>query len=299
MEGPTNESGTPEWLQTNPSYNATEDTSSAPTEQYEGRSPCTPSMFLQRIQKIATITSLLLSPVSIILVSLWVSQKAVGGGGVSWKQGDSGRVFNWHPVLMVTAYALMNVGVLIFRASGTSVYQSSLSTSAEAYPRKRGIMKTIHGAIWSLDVVFGIVAMLAVFKSHNDPISGYIANLYSFHSWVGILVLSLFTLQFIVGIVSFSGLAGSASRFGTPLLMEIHKYTGTYIHILATATILLGIQEKEGFIGCSYKVTAPDLFPLANYGLIPTACKISHSLGLVILAMGICTTFAVARFPTL
>ncbi|KAL3775196.1 hypothetical protein ACHAWO_003812 [Cyclotella atomus] len=298
MEDPkADETSTPDWLQANPGYNATED-SSAPSTQNDGRDS-TSSSFLQRLQKIATIISLLLSPISIILVSLWVSQKAMGGGGVSWKQGDSGRVFNWHPVLMITAYALMNVGVLVFRASGTSAYQSSLaSSSAEAYSRKRGIMKSIHGTIWSLDFIFGIVAMLAVFKSHNDPISGYIANLYSFHSWVGILVLSFFTLQFIIGIASFSGLGG-ASRLGTPLLMEIHKYTGTYIHILATATIMLGIQEKEGFIGCSYTVNAPDLFPLLNYGLIPSACKISHGLGLVILAMGFCTNFALARFPAI
>jgi cytochrome b-561 len=289
------ESDTPEWL-SNPSYNATEDTPLPTTSHsHDGQ-----SMFLQRLQKVAAIVSLLLSPVSVILVSLWVSQKAMGGGGVSWKQGDSGRVFNWHPVLMVTAYALMNVGALIFRVSGTSSYQTSLSRTTDtatstAYPRKRGIMKYIHGTIWSLDFVFGLVAMLAVFKSHNDSVSGYIANLYSFHSWVGLLVLSLFTLQFLVGIVSFSGI----SRMGTPLLMEIHKYTGTYIHILATATIMLGIQEKEGFVGCSYKVTEADLFPLSNYGLIPGACKISHSLGLVILAMGICTTLALARFPVL
>lgn len=298
MEDPkAKESSTLDWLQANTSYNATEDVASAPQRAVRVDN----SMFLlQRLQKIATVASLLLSPISVILVSMWVSHEAMGGGGVSWKQGDSGRVFNWHPILMICAYALMNMGVLIFRASGTSTYQSSLApSSAEAYPRKQGITKTIHGTIWSLDFILGMVAMLAVFKSHNDPISGYIANMYSFHSWVGALVLSLFTLQLIMGIVSFSSLGGATTRLRTPLLMELHKYTGTYIHILATATIMLGIQEKEGFIGCSYVVNAPDLFPFTNYGLIPSACKISHGLGLVILSMGICTTFAMAKFPAL
>lgn len=303
-ESKANYPNTPDWLQPNPSYNATED--ATPTiNQYDERNH-TASTFLQRLQKAAAITSLLLSPAAIVLVALWVSNESMGGGGLSWSQGEAGRVFNWHPLLMVTAYALMNAGALIFRVSGTSTYQASIFTSAysasslsaTAYPRKRGIMKYIHGTIWSLDFVFGLVAMLAVFKSHNDPISGYIANLYSFHSWVGIAVLSLFTLQFLVGIVLFGGMSGS-SRLGTPLLMEIHKYTGTYIHILATATIMLGIQEKEGFVGCSYKVNAPDLVPLLNYGLIPSACKISHGLGIVVLAMGFCTTFAMARFPVL
>jgi hypothetical protein len=202
----------------------------------------------------------------------------------------------------------MNVGVLIFRTSGTSSYQSSLSTingtSAVAYPdsrngKKRGIMKTIHGSIWVIVFLVGIVAMLAVTKSHNDAISGYIANLYSFHSWVGVTVLSLFTLQFLVGILSFGGFLSGSSRLGNPTLMEIHKYTGTYIHILVTATIMLGIQEKEGFVNCSYTVDSPDLFPISNYGKIPDTCKISHGLGIVILAMGVCTTLALAKFPVL
>lgn len=140
--------------------------------------------------------------------------------------------------------------------------------------------------------------MLAVFKSHNDPINGYIANLYSLHSWIGVFVLSLYTLQFLYGILAFGGLL-RRGRLNHPILMEIHKFTGTYIHILVTATILLGIQEKEGFVDCSYAVEEADLFPLSNYGKIPSACKLSHAMGLVVLAMGLLTSFALARFPVL
>ena len=146
--------------------------------------------------------------------------------------------------------------------------------------------------------IFGIIAILAVVKSHNDP-SGYIANLYSLHSWIGVFVLSLFTLQFLAGILGFGGLTGGRSRMSNPTMMEIHKYTGTFLHILITATILLGIQEKEGFVQCSYAVTEADLFPLSNIGKIPSTCKISHSLGIVILAMGLFTSFALTHFPVL
>lgn len=274
----------------------------------EGRSSSSSSLpFLQQAQSVSSIISIFLSPLAVILVSIWASNL----GGVSWTQGESGRVFNWHPVLMVTAYAIMNVGALIFRVSGTSSYQTSIArssssvttVSSEDAEKKRGLMKIIHGSIWSSSFIFGIVAMLAVFKSHNDPISGYIANLYSFHSWVGVLVLSLYTLQFLVGILAFGGLltsgGGRLSWISKPVLMELHKYAGTYIHILVSITIMLGIQEKEGFVGCWYKVDSADLMPFLNYGLIPSACKISHGLGLVILAMGLCTSFGLARFPVL
>lgn len=293
----------PEWLQTAETrYGTNEDEDfSSPTDE-DGNQSSLP--FLQRAQSASIIISILLSPVAIILVSIWASSL----GGVSWAEGEAKRVFNWHPVLMVSAYAIMNVGALIFRVSGTSAYQASVQSgrnalsstpTASSDSKKRGIAKFFHASIWSLSFIFGIVAMLAVVKSHNDPISGYIANLYSFHSWVGVLVLSLYTLQFLVGILAFGGLLSGRSRRSNPALMEIHKYTGTYIHILVTVTILLGIQEKEGFVQCAYEVDSADLVPFTNYGKIPYACKISHGLGLVILVMGLCTSFGLARFPVL
>jgi len=298
----TEADSTPAWLQ------SSEETGYGTNNEAfeEGRSSSSSLPFLQQAQSISSIISIVLSPLAVILVSIWASNL----GGVSWTQGESGRVFNWHPVLMVTAYAIMNIGALIFRVSGTSSYHTSVVRPSATIPsedaqKKRGVMKMIHGSIWSSSFIFGIVAILAVVKSHNDPISGYIANLYSFHSWVGVLVLSLYTLQFVVGILAFGGLPSSSSGrsrrswISKPALMEIHKYTGTYIHILVTVTLMLGIQEKEGFVGCGYKVDSADLMPLLNFGKIPNVCKISHSLGLVILAMGLFTSFGLARFPVL
>eukprot|EP00571_Detonula_confervacea_P000420 CAMPEP_0172314198 /NCGR_PEP_ID=MMETSP1058-20130122/21918_1 /TAXON_ID=83371 /ORGANISM="Detonula confervacea, Strain CCMP 353" /LENGTH=300 /DNA_ID=CAMNT_0013028001 /DNA_START=119 /DNA_END=1024 /DNA_ORIENTATION=- len=296
-ESPSAAESKPDWLQSaDTGYGANEDFS-LPTD-VSGNQSSAP--FLQRAQSASSIISLLLSPVAIILVSIWASSL----GGVSWAQGEAKRVFNWHPVMMVTAYAIMNVGALIFRISGTSSYQASLQGSssmpaASSGSKKRGIAKFSHASIWSLSFIFGIVGILAVFKSHNDPISGYIANLYSLHSWVGILVLSLYTLQFLVGFLAFGGLLSGRSRMSNPIVMEIHKYTGAHIHFLVMVTILLGIQEKEGFVSCAYEVVSADLMPLTNYGKIPYACKISHGLGLVILGMGLFTSFSLAKFPRL
>lgn len=114
---------------------------------------------------------------------------------------------------------------------------------------------------------------------------------------MGILVLSLYTLQFLFGVVVLG--LGRCKELASPVCMEIHKYSGAYIHILTMATILLGIQEKEGFVSCSYTVTEADLMPISHYGDIPYSCKVSHGLGLVVLAMGIATSFALARFPVL
>jgi len=55
------------------------------------------------------------------------------------------------------------------------------------------------------------------------------------------------------------------SRLAVPSLMEMHKYSGAVLHLLITATIMLGIQEKEGFVQCWYNVTEPDIIPIQNY----------------------------------
>mmetsp|Transcript_52356 Transcript_52356/g.157139 ORF Transcript_52356/g.157139 Transcript_52356/m.157139 type:complete len:89 (+) Transcript_52356:768-1034(+) len=78
--------------------------------------------------------------------------------------------------------------------------------------------------------------------------------------------------------------------------MLLHKFMGPFIYISMAATILLGIQEKEGFIGCHYEVTKPDLFPPAHLSEIPRACKISHSLGIIVLVTTLSTTFALHDF---
>lgn len=294
------EQSKPEWLQgsAEAGHAADEDFSPSLNTANAGGNSSLP--FLQRAQSISIVISLLLSPVAIILVSIWASSL----GGVSWTQGESSKVFNWHPILMVVAFAFMNVGALIFRVTQTSAYQASMSengTVVDDGRKKRSVAKTTHASVWSVSFICGLVAMLAVFKSHNDPISGYIANLYSLHSWIGITVLILYSLQFIMGLLAFGGFltSGRGRRLASPVLMEIHKFTGTYLHILVTVAVLLGIQEKEGFVQCSYEVDSADTMPILNYGKIPYSCKISHGLGLVILFMGLCTSFGLARFRVL
>lgn len=284
----------PEWLQIQ-SAEAAHGTDEDFPSSADGGGGSSPPSFLRRAQSLSGVASIVLSAAAVVLAIAW----ATALGGVSWREGESKRVFNWHPVLMVTGYAFMTVGALLFRVSGTSSHQASARGAAAPEPKKRSMVKLAHATMWSLCFVCGIVAMLAVFKSHNDPISGYIANLYSFHSWVGVFVLSLYTLQLLVGIIAFGGLSltSGRGRVSKAALMEVHKCTGAYIHILATATIMLGIQEKEGFVGCGYAVDSADLVPFANLGKIPHPCKISHGLGLVVLAIGLCTSFGLARFP--
>ena len=73
-------------------------------------------------------------------------------------------------------------------------------------------------------------------------------------------MLILYILQFFVGLLAFGRLLSGRSRM-SPVVMVLHKYVGAHIHPLVMATILLGIQEKEGFVSCAYQVDSADLMP--------------------------------------
>lgn len=199
----------------------------------------------------------------------------MGGGGLSWATGSK-LVFNWHPVMMTIAYAFMTLASLTFRM--------------KCYASNRSVLKLIHGVKWSIAAVCGAVGLTAVFQSHNDAFPP-IANLYSLHSWIGLATIFLYLYQMSSGVLFF-GVSILSSPQRRAMMLTYHRYLGPCIYIITGTTILLGIQEKEGFVGCSYQVTTPDYNPLIHYFDIPLACRISHGLGLVVLLMMVSTTYA-------
>ena len=224
-------------------------------------------------QAIASIICHLLALVSIALVSWWVDLSA----GLSWKRGEAKRVFNYHPLCMVLAFAFMTVSTLSFRYPGM----------------RRYVRKVIHGLSWTVASLCGVIGLVAVFRSHNDEQSGLIANLYSFHSWIGITVVTLFLLQYLVALYAFGGVFEPAWKAKA---VYVHKYIGPIIYQAVAVTMILGIQEKEGFVGCAYQVEKPDTFPIQHINKIPLSCRVSHSLGLVIVIMTLLASFAIHDF---
>jgi cytochrome b-561 len=210
-----------------------------------------------------------------VLVAIWVNQDAMGGGGLSWDSGSK-LVFNWHPVMMIIAFAFMTMASLSFRM--------------KIYSSDRKILKTLHGIKWAVAAICATVGLNAVFRSHNEAFPP-IANLYSLHSWIGVSTIVLYFYQLSSGTLFF-GMSLLSSSQQRARMLTFHRFLGPCIYLITGTTILLGIQEKEGFVGCSYQVTTPDYNPLVHYFDIPMACRISHGLGLVILLMMMSTTFA-------
>jgi cytochrome b-561 len=227
-------------------------------------------------QRNSLVLAHIMALLSMIIVIVWIYSL----GGLSWEKGQSKLVFNWHPLLMITAFCFMTVASLSFR------YRGGLVT--------RKLAKILHGTAWAVAMLCAIVALIAVFRSHNDELSGYVANLYSLHSWIGVTVGVFYSLQFFAGLMTFGFPAtiwGISPSFKAKMLM-VHYYFGPMIYLAFMLTILLGIQEKEGFVGCSYKVTEPDVTPFQSFFKIPASCRISHTLGFLVLFTGLCTNFA-------
>lgn len=204
----------------------------------------------------------------VLQATYWTAVKL---GGFSWSRG-SAQIFNWHPVMMVLAFALMTVASLAFRHA--------------RIPRKR--RKLLHGMAWTVAAISASVGVTAVVRSHNNP-GKYMANMYSLHSWIGALVILVYLAQLIAGTTAF-GLCLSGLVERAPRILRVHQIVGPMIYYATALTILLGIQEKEGFIGCAYTVStgeADSLWPSVE--MLPSACRHGHALGLLVVATTICT----------
>ena len=235
---------------------------------------------IMNVQRYANVFAHFLA-VSIILVVYWWIHKL---GGLAWQAGKSKQVFNWHPLLMITAFAFMTVSSLSFRFPWKST--------------NRSVTKLVHATGWTVATLSATIGLIAVFRSHNDAVSGYIANMYSLHSWIGSAVILLYVTQFATGVRAFGGPLAS-SNISQPLralMLQFHVVAGPLIYFLTAVTILLGIQEKEGFVGCAYHVESKDWFPIQNLGKIPSACLVSHLLGLLVFLTTLSAGIALTDF---
>lgn len=109
----------------------------------------------------------------------------------------------------------------------------------------------------------------------------------------------MYILQFMMGVYSFAWPLSNMTAVNKARILQFHKCIGPLIYNATAATILLGIQEKEGFIGCAYTVTKADTFPIQHFFDIPSVCRTSHGLGILVLAVAVCTNLALYDFRSL
>lgn len=200
------------------------------------------------------------------------------------QRGGSAKVFNWHPLLMVLGFCIMTVSTLSFQ------HYTILS---------RPVRKFVHGLGFSIMIVCATLAMFAVVTQHNGH---PYAHMVSLHDWMGFTVILFYLIQFFFAVYAYGQLPcfNPSVRFKLNLL-KLHKYFGITIYQLTAVVMLLGIQEKEGFLptNCEYHIAAAQTniwTSLSNLHRIPAQCKAGHVLGFGILVTSVLTSFATYDF---
>jgi len=105
-------------------------------------------------------------------------------GGFAW-DGTS-KEFNLHPLCMVCG--------LVFLYGESAVVYRVLRGAPKI------VVKRVHAGLFSLAFVLAIIGLVAVFDFHN---SNNIKNMYSLHSWCGIITVIFFALQITFGLFAF------------------------------------------------------------------------------------------------
>ncbi|XP_008010367.2 transmembrane ascorbate-dependent reductase CYB561 isoform X1 [Chlorocebus sabaeus] len=142
-------------------------------------------------------------------------------GGIAW---ESDLQFNAHPLCMV-------IGLVFLQGDALLVYRVFRNEAKRT-------TKVLHGLLHVFALVIALVGLVAVFDYHRKK--GY-ADLYSLHSWCGILVFVLYFVQWLVGFgfFLFPGAPFSLRSRYRPQ----HIFFGATIFLLSVGTALLGLKE--------------------------------------------------------
>lgn len=196
---------------------------------------------------ILLVISQALAIIMVALVVVWTSKTL---DGYAW-DGTS-KEFNLHPLCMVCGYILLyGEAILSFRVFSQ---------------HDKKFVKVIHGFFHLLAFVTAVVGLVAVFDFHNSA-KPPIPNMYSLHSWTGMMAFLLFCLQYVFGFVTFffPGLVIAQRQFYLP----IHKYFGLAILFMMAMASISGVTEKLFF-----------KFSNGQYSKLPHGAIIGNCLGL-------------------
>lgn len=245
-------------------------------EEAAPNDPSQPMFIYSRSISAAVYLAHRLGVVALILVVIWAMFHESGEkylGGLSWEYP---HVFNWHPVMMVAGMVIsLTEALLAFRA----------------FPFDKVINRRVRYMWHTAGIAMMIVGLVAVFQYENHHNK---ANLWSMHSWFGIITIVLFLAQYLLGGYLFFNEAAD------PDMREVYipyfAWLDILVYVFACFSAESGIVEKNTDLGCSYNITnfhhydASD--PAKYYSDIPTGCRVSNGLGIVILMLCLCTLYA-------
>ncbi|XP_061413646.1 transmembrane ascorbate-dependent reductase CYB561-like isoform X1 [Lethenteron reissneri] len=204
-------------------------------------------------------SSQVLGLAAVIVVGVWMGHYR---GGFSWDHGV--LEFNIHPLCMV-------IGMVFLYGDAILVYRVFREENKKC-------IKIIHATLHMCALISSVIGLVAVFDFHN---SLNIPNLYSLHSWLGIITIMLFAMQWLLGFIIFLFPGGTSAL--RAWYLPLHSFFGVTIFGMAVAASLTGITEKLLF---SIKDT---------YSKFPPEGILANALGLLLVAFAACVAYVVTR----
>merc|ERR1711990_717945 len=226
-----------------------------------------PSIHNRPLFQTLSLTVSLIGLTLVITTIAWVGKFK---GGVAFSYTEKGIDFNWHPILMtISLIFLYGNGALIYRV---------IPPRNESHKLK---LKLGHAGIMMFAFILMVIGLKAAFDSHNfaNPPK---PNLYTLHSWVGLLAAILFGCQWTLGFLAF--LFPKFSGDIRALLLPVHQYFGSTILVLAAAAALMGHLEKAIW-------SNKDGYPLKNAEAV-----LVNVTGLLIVLFVMGVTFLLSTF---
>merc|ERR1712154_1552 len=205
---------------------------------------------------------------AVIMTIYWVNQFK---GGVVWGFTDMGIAFNWHPILMTLSLIfLYGNGALIYRVIPPKNDSHKLG------------LKIGHAMVMMVVFVVMVIGLQAAFDSHNYAKPPK-PNMYTLHSWIGLIAALLFGIQWALGFSVF--LFPKFSPEIRSILLPFHQYFGSSILCLAVAAALMGHLEKAIWSNKAYGEKGAEAMIVNFTGVF-----------LVLFVMGV--TFLLSKFST-
>ncbi|KAM5274837.1 transmembrane ascorbate-dependent reductase CYB561 [Ctenodactylus gundi] len=182
-------------------------------------------------------------------------------GGIAW---ENTMQFNVHPLCMI-------IGLIFLQGDALLVYRVFRKETKRT-------TKVLHGLLHVFAFIIALVGLVAVFDYHRKM--NY-ADLYSLHSWCGILVFVLYFVQWLVGF-SFFLFPGASFSLRSRYRPQ-HIFLGATIFLLSVGTALLGLKEALLLkLGTTYSTFEPE-------GIV------ANVLGLLLACFGVAVLYILAQ----
>jgi len=205
--------------------------------------------------------------VGLVAISLTVHWVLDYKGGLP--SAGPGIHFNWHPILMTSSLVfLYGNGALIYRL---------IPPRSDAHKLK---LKIGHAAVMMVAFCLMVIGLQAAFDSHNLATPPK-PNMYTLHSWVGLLAALLFGCQWTLGFAAF--LFPKFSPEIRSFLLPFHQYFGTAILGLSVAAALMGHLEKQ-------------IWSNQEYSQKNAEANLVNWTGMLLIIFAVGVTFLISKF---